>query len=51
MTPDCIHNKEEGKMATTKRDGGANIKYWDSPDVLDQLDNVRNWLIKNCKKV
>lgn len=38
-------------MATTKKDGGANMKYWDSPDVTDSLENVRNWLTKNCKKV
>ncbi|XP_066934633.1 SWI/SNF complex subunit SMARCC1-like [Clytia hemisphaerica] len=37
-------------MAATKKDGGANSKYWDSQDTIDQLENVRTWLIKNNRK-
>ncbi|XP_065344362.1 SWI/SNF complex subunit SMARCC2 isoform X3 [Cloeon dipterum] len=33
-----------------KKDGGPNTKYFESPETLTQLDGVRSWLMKNCKK-
>ncbi|XP_015108391.1 SWI/SNF complex subunit SMARCC2 [Diachasma alloeum] len=33
-----------------KKDGGPNTKFFESPDVLAQLDGVKQWLLKNCKK-
>ena len=38
-------------MAATKKDGGANNKYWDSNETIEQLENVRTWLVKNSRKV
>jgi len=38
-------------MATVaKKDGGANVKYWDSQATIDSLEDVRQWLLKNSKK-
>ncbi|XP_057293184.1 SWI/SNF complex subunit SMARCC2-like isoform X2 [Hydractinia symbiolongicarpus] len=37
-------------MAATKKDGGANSKYWDSPETIESLEPVRQWLLKNSKK-
>ena len=34
-----------------KKDGGPNLKFFDSPEVLSQFDGVKNWLLKNAKKV
>lgn len=34
-----------------KKDGGPNAKFFESPDVLTQLDGVKQWLLKNCRKV
>ncbi|XP_054712292.1 LOW QUALITY PROTEIN: SWI/SNF complex subunit SMARCC2-like [Uloborus diversus] len=33
-----------------KKDGGPNVKFYESPDTIAQFDNVRQWLQKNCKK-
>ena len=40
-------------MATLapKKDGGPNLKFFDSPEILSQFDGVKNWLLKNAKKV
>merc|ERR1712193_8742 len=42
--------KGESKMAVAKKDGGANIKYWDSQETIDSLEDIRQWLLKNSKK-
>lgn len=34
-----------------KKDGGPNAKFFEAPEVLTQLDGVKQWLLKNCKKV
>lgn len=34
-----------------KKDGGPNVKFFESAEVLAQLDGVKQWLLKNCKKV
>ncbi|CAH1775427.1 unnamed protein product, partial [Owenia fusiformis] len=42
----------KSKMANTRRknDGGPNAKFFESQETIAQYDNVRNWLLKNCKK-
>ncbi|XP_078580267.1 SWI/SNF complex subunit SMARCC2-like isoform X2 [Branchiostoma floridae x Branchiostoma japonicum] len=37
-------------MAVRKKDGGPNVKFYDSPDTVAQFEQVRSWLSKNCKK-
>ncbi|KAG9491489.1 hypothetical protein GDO78_000149 [Eleutherodactylus coqui] len=37
-------------MAVRKKDGGPNVKYYESSDTVSQFDNVRLWLGKNYKK-
>lgn len=43
------------EMAVTlvqrKRDGGPNVKYFESLDTVAQFDSVKSWLQKNFKKV
>uniref|UniRef100_A0A8C8EYQ0 SWI/SNF related, matrix associated, actin dependent regulator of chromatin, subfamily c, member 2 n=1 Tax=Oncorhynchus tshawytscha TaxID=74940 RepID=A0A8C8EYQ0_ONCTS len=38
------------KMAVRKKDGGPNVKYFETSDTVSQFDNVRVWLGKNYKK-
>ncbi|XP_038076785.1 SWI/SNF complex subunit SMARCC2-like [Patiria miniata] len=38
------------KMAVRKKDGGADFKFFESADTISQLDNVKSWLQRNCKK-
>ncbi|GBM56771.1 SWI/SNF complex subunit SMARCC2 [Araneus ventricosus] len=33
-----------------KKDGGPNVKFYESPETITQFDTVRQWLQKNCKK-
>ncbi|XP_012283205.1 SWI/SNF complex subunit SMARCC2 [Orussus abietinus] len=33
-----------------KKDGGPNVKFFESAEILAQLDGVKQWLLKNCKK-
>ncbi|KAM9319968.1 SWI/SNF complex subunit SMARCC2 [Gastrophryne carolinensis] len=37
-------------MAVRKKDGGPNVKFYESSDTVSQFDNVRIWLGKNYKK-
>ncbi|XP_072264911.1 SWI/SNF complex subunit SMARCC2 isoform X2 [Pyxicephalus adspersus] len=37
-------------MAVRKKDGGPNVKFYESSDTISQFDNVRLWLGKNYKK-
>ena len=40
------------KMAVQrKKDGGPNLKYFESLDTIAQFDSVKTWLQKNYKKV
>lgn len=32
-------------------DGGPNTKYFESPETINALEGVKNWLQKNAKKV
>lgn len=34
-----------------KKDGGPNVKYFESPETLTSLETVKQWLQKNAKKV
>jgi len=34
-----------------KKDGGPNIKFYESLDTIAQFDGVKTWLQKNAKKV
>ncbi|KAK6639223.1 hypothetical protein RUM43_007493 [Polyplax serrata] len=33
-----------------KKDGGPNIKFFESPETLSLFDGIKSWLQKNCKK-
>ncbi|XP_043939672.1 SWI/SNF complex subunit SMARCC2 [Protopterus annectens] len=37
-------------MAVRKKDGGPNVKFYESSDTVSQFDSVRIWLGKNYKK-
>lgn len=34
-----------------RKDGGPNVKYYESAETVSQFENVRTWLTKNAKKV
>lgn len=34
-----------------KKDGGPNVKYFESIETVAQMDSVKSWLQKNYKKV
>ena len=34
-----------------KKDGGPNLKFYESPDTVPLFDALKSWLVKNCKKV
>lgn len=34
-----------------KKDGGPNVKFFESPETLSLFDGIKTWLQKNCKKV
>lgn len=34
-----------------KKDGGPNIKFFESPETISLFDGIKSWLQKNCKKV
>ena len=34
-----------------RRDGGPNVKFYESAETLSQFENVKAWLTKNGKKV
>lgn len=34
-----------------KKDGGPNIKFYESPETVAAFDGIRSWLQKNYKKV
>ncbi|XP_063952761.1 SWI/SNF complex subunit SMARCC2-like isoform X1 [Lytechinus pictus] len=42
--------RERQKMAIRKKDGGADFKFFESADIASQLDNVKSWLQRNCKR-
>lgn len=34
-----------------KKDGGPNVEFFQSPEIMQGFEQVRQWLQKNCKKV
>lgn len=36
---------------TPKKDGSPNAEFFQSPEVMQGFEQVRQWLQKNCKKV
>lgn len=38
-------------MSGRKRNGAPDAKYYDANETVAKFDNVRQWLLKNCKKV
>lgn len=34
-----------------KKDGGPNAEFFQSPEMMQGFEQVRQWLQKNCKKV
>ena len=38
-------------MALRKKNGGPDGKYYESSDTIAKFEPVRQWLVKNCKKV
>ena len=34
-----------------KKDGGPNVKFYESPETVAQFDPVKSWLQKHFKKV
>lgn len=34
-----------------KKDGGPNVKFFESPETISLFDGIKSWLQKNCKKV
>ena len=48
----CCCRSSTLKMAVPrKKDGGPNLKYFESLDTIAQFDSVKTWLQKNYKKV
>jgi hypothetical protein len=44
--------KKASKMAfAPKKDGGPNLKFYESHETLLLFEGVKTWLLKNCKKV
>lgn len=38
-------------MLARKKTGSPDPKYYDTNEVVAKFDSVRQWLLKNCKKV
>jgi SWI/SNF related-matrix-associated actin-dependent regulator of chromatin subfamily C len=38
-------------MLGRKRNGAPDAKYYDTNETIAKFDSVRQWLLKNCKKV
>lgn len=38
-------------MLGRKRNGAPDAKYYDTNETVAKFDSVRQWLLKNCKKV
>ena len=43
--------KEEKVMAVRKKSGAPDPKYFESSDTIAKFEPVRQWLLKNCRKV
>jgi len=38
-------------MAVRKKSGAPDPKYFESSDTVSKFEPVRQWLVKNCRKV
>lgn len=38
-------------MLSRKKNGAPDAKYFDTNETVAKFDSVRQWLLKNCKKV
>ena len=43
--------QKKSKMAVRKKVGAPDWKYYESPDTVALFEPVKNYLLKNCKKV
>ncbi|XP_052824870.1 SWI/SNF complex subunit SMARCC1 isoform X2 [Octopus bimaculoides] len=51
LVPSSTVRCREEKMALQrKKDGGPNVKFFESVETIAMFDSVRTWLHKNCKK-
>lgn len=48
-----LHKLNSFKMLSLepKKDGGPNVKFYESPETISLFDGIKAWLQKNCKKV
>lgn len=40
----------QGWQRNARKDGGPNVKYYESTETVSQFENVKTWLMKNAKK-
>lgn len=45
------HGKASKMAFAPKKDGGPNLKFYESAETTQLFEVVKTWLIKNCKKV
>ena len=38
-------------MATRKKNGAPDSKHYEAPDTIAKFEPVKQWLVKNCRKV
>lgn len=38
-------------MVTRKKNGAPDSKYFEAPDTILKFEPVKQWLVKNCRKV
>ena len=48
--PSCVILFET-KMAARKKDGGPDWKYYESPETVNLFEPIKQYLLKNYKKV
>ena len=46
-----IFKTKEIKMAARKKDGAPDWKYYESTETVSLFEPVKQYLLKNCKKV
>ena len=49
--PNATLETKKSKMAVRKKVGAPDWKYYESPDTVALFEPVKNYLLKNCKKV
>ena len=46
-----VLKREKQEMAVRKKSGAPDPKYFESSDTIAKFEPVRQWLLKNCRKV